>query len=104
MASDKIVELTSKDFDEKIASGTVLVDFWAPWCGPCRMVAPILDQIAEEMAGKVTIAKVNVDLEPALAQKHGVMTIPNMIVFKDGKQADTIIGAQSKATIVSLLK
>jgi thioredoxin 1 len=103
MASDKIVELTSDNFDAKIAKGTVLVDFWAPWCGPCRMVSPVLEQIADEMDGKTTVAKVNVDLQPGIAQRFGVMSIPTLIVFKDGKQAGSLVGAHPKASIMQLL-
>jgi len=103
MASDKIIELTSENFDAQIAKGTVLVDFWAPWCGPCRMVGPILEQVADEMDGKAIIAKVNVDLQPDIAQRFGVMSIPTLIVFKNGKMEQTLVGAQPKATIVKLL-
>ena len=103
MASDKIIELTSDNFDTQIAKGTVLVDFWAPWCGPCRMVSPILEQIAEEVDGKATIAKVNVDLQPDIAQRFNVMSIPTLIVFKNGKTAQTLVGAHPKASILKLL-
>jgi len=103
MASDKIIELTSENFDATIAKGTILVDFWAPWCGPCRMVAPILEQVAEEMDGKAVIAKVNVDLQPDIAQRFGVMSIPTLIVFKNGKTVQTLVGAQPKASILKLL-
>lgn len=103
MASDKIVELTTENFDAQTSKGTVLVDFWAPWCGPCRMVAPILEQIAEEADGKATVAKLNIDLHPSIAQRFKVQSIPTMIVFKDGKQANTLVGAHPKAHIMNLI-
>ena len=73
----------------------VLVDFWASWCGPCRMVSPIIDQIAEEYDGKITVGKVNVDDEGALAAEYAVVSIPTVILFKDGKQAEKLVGAHS---------
>lgn len=83
--------LTDKDFDEEISSGKVLVDFWAPWCGPCRMLAPILEQLEAEDKD-VKICKVNVDECPDIAKRFGVMSIPTLILFKDGKQADKSVG------------
>ncbi|MBQ8532306.1 MAG: thioredoxin [Clostridia bacterium] len=82
---------------------TVLVDFWASWCGPCRMVSPIVDEIAEENP-QYLVAKVNVDEEPELAQKFGIQSIPTLIVFKDGKIADKMIGVRSKEQILSMLE
>ena len=82
---------------------TVLVDFWASWCGPCRMVSPIVDEIAEENP-QYLVAKVNVDEEPELAQKFGIQSIPTLIVFKDGKIADKMIGVRSKEQILGMLK
>lgn len=100
------INVTAKDFEEKVLNSElpVLVDFWAPWCGPCRMVAPILEQIAGEMEGKITVAKVNVDEEQALAQNYRVMSIPTMIIFKGGKAEETAIGARPKADIVKMVE
>ncbi|MDR2513780.1 MAG: thioredoxin [Christensenellaceae bacterium] len=89
------------DFKERVlgAEGGVLVDFWAAWCGPCRMIAPALEQIAAEKAGKLTIAKVNVDDLGELAAEYGVMSIPNMVLFKGGQPVDRMVGAAPKALI-----
>ena len=80
-----------------------LVDFWAPWCGPCRMVGPIIDELAEELDGDVIVGKVNVDDERDLAAAYGVMSIPTIILFKDGDEADRIIGAKSKEALLEFL-
>lgn len=89
-------ELTKVNFNETIMTEkVVLVDFWASWCGPCRMVSPVIDQIAEEYDGKVTVGKVNVDDEGALAAEYAVVSIPTVILFKDGKQAEKLVGAHS---------
>ena len=77
----------------------VIVDFWAEWCGPCRAVAPVLDRIAEERAGEITIVKVNIDEEPGLASRYGVQSIPTMILFKDGAPAKATVGAQPKGAL-----
>ena len=97
-----ISQLTESTFDEEVASSTepVLVGFWAEWCGPCKMVAPILEEIATEQAGKVRVAKVNVDENPGLATKFNVMSIPTMIVFKDGQEAQRLIGARGKPQLL----
>ncbi|HIQ83623.1 MAG TPA: thioredoxin [Candidatus Pullichristensenella stercorigallinarum] len=103
--SEQILNLKGSDLTEtKLASlGKVLVDFWAPWCGPCRMVAPILEQVAAEMSGKVTIAKVNIDDNPDAAAQYGVSSIPTMILFVDGKEAARMIGANPKGAIVDFI-
>jgi thioredoxin 1 len=95
----EVKTLTDATFDGEIAdSGTpIIVDFWAPWCGPCRMVGPVIDEIAQEHGDKVAVGKVNVDENPAIAQKYGIMSIPTIILFKDGEPAKKVIGARSKA-------
>ena len=100
MANEYVLHAESiEDFDEKIKSGTVLVDFWAAWCGPCRMVAPILDQIAAEKNGEITVVKVDVDALPELAAKFGVMSIPTLLLFKDGEMVNKSIGAMPKPAL-----
>ncbi len=101
----KTVHLTKDNFKEVVMDSKVpvLVDFWAPWCGPCRMVAPVLEQLAEETAGTAVIGKVNVDEEMELAQSYGIMNIPTMIVFADGVQKSKIVGFRDKADLKSVL-
>jgi thioredoxin 1 len=100
-----ISTLSAATFDEVIGSSSepVLVDFWAEWCGPCKMIAPILQEIAEEQAGKIKIAKLNVDEAPDVAMKYQVMSIPTLIVFKDGEQAVKLVGARGKAQLLESL-
>ncbi len=100
--SDKVTSLTEATFDEVVNSATtpVVVDFWADWCGPCKMIAPILDEIADEQGDAVKITKLNVDENPSLAQRYGVMSIPTMLVFKDGEVEKRIVGAKGKAQLV----
>lgn len=89
--------LTKAEFEKAVmsAEGIVLVDFWASWCGPCKMVAPIIDKLAEEYEGRVAVYKVNVDEESALASEFAVVSIPTIIIFKNGKPIDKVIGARS---------
>ena len=92
----KYVELTSANFDETVKEGVTLVDFWAPWCGPCRMIAPVIEELADEYEGKATIAKVNTDEEQEIAVKFGIRSIPTVMIFKNGEVVDQMIGAASK--------
>jgi thioredoxin 1 len=105
MASEAVITLTEANFESEISSSTVpvIVDFWAEWCGPCRMLGPILDDLAKDQAGKVKIAKVNVDEAPNLAAQFSVRSIPMLIFFKDGKAKDTVVGVQSKDALAKRL-
>jgi len=96
-------ELNTKNFDEALKKPLVLVDFWASWCMPCKVLSPTLDQLAEEYKDKVLVGKVNIDENRELAAKYGIMSIPNLILFKNGKAVDAIIGAVPKANIKALL-
>ncbi|MFC5403538.1 thioredoxin [Cohnella soli] len=93
------VAITKENFTENVAQGVSLLDFWAPWCGPCKMQLPIVEELSEELKGTATIAKVNVDEEPELASQFGVMSIPTLILFKDGQPVDKLVGLQSKAAL-----
>ena len=97
-----ISQLSEATFAEEVNAATeaVLVDFWAEWCGPCKMIAPILDELASEQAGKLKIAKVDVDDNQGLARQYGVQSIPTMIVFKDGAEVHRMVGARGKAQLL----
>lgn len=98
--------ITDSEFDSAVLAGKgpVLVDFWAEWCGPCKQLGPILDDLSKEMGDKVTIAKVNIDENPESPQKYGVRGIPTMILFKDGKAVATKVGSLPKSQLVEWLK
>lgn len=98
--------LTEQNFDAEVlqAELPVLIDFWAPWCGPCRMLAPAVAQIAEEYAGKTKVCKVNVDEAPELARRFGIMSIPTVLVFKGGQLTEKLVGLRPKAELEALIK
>jgi thioredoxin 1 len=99
----KYIELTSDNFEATIKEGVSLVDFWAPWCGPCRMIAPVIEELAEEFEGKANICKVNTDEQPELSQQFGIRSIPTIFFIKDGEIVDHMIGAASKQAFVDKL-
>jgi thioredoxin 1 len=98
--SPKVFNFTDQNFSNKVKTGVVLVDFWAAWCGPCKLMAPIMNSVAEETDGKVTIGKVNVDEQRATASKFKIRSIPTMILFKNGKEIHRFTGVKSKDTII----
>ena len=101
-----VIELTKRNFQSEVAESKekVLIDFWASWCGPCRMVSPIVDEIAEESPAGVKVCKVNVDEQPELAQQFQVMSIPTLLVMKDGKPVASSVGARPKQFIVKMIE
>jgi thioredoxin 1 len=105
MASANIVTLTEANFSQEVVSapGPVLVDFWAEWCGPCKMISPILDELAQEYDGRLKIGKINIDNEQGLASKHGIRAVPTLLVFKNGQVAEQIVGLKSKRDLKASL-
>lgn len=99
------IMITSENFDRTVMQSekTVLIDFWAGWCGPCRMLAPIIDEIAEEYADSVTVGKINVDEQPQLAAAFGVESIPTLIAFKNGVPLGALVGLQTKKSVIDLI-
>jgi thioredoxin 1 len=97
------IALTEQNFNEEISSGVTLVDFWAEWCGPCQIMLPILDELSSKMEGKAKIAKVNVDEQPSLAAQFRVMSIPTLIVFKDGQPVEQMVGVQQADQLEAVL-
>ncbi len=100
------LHLTQSNWEDEVLSSDipVLVDFWAPWCGPCRMVAPVVSEIAEEYQGKLKVGRLNTDEEPEIAVRYGIMSIPTLMIFKNGEVADQIIGAVPKEYLIEKLE
>lgn len=98
-----VLNITDQNFKAETSNGVVLVDFWAPWCGPCRMQGPILEELDKELAGKATIVKVDVDSNQVAPAQYGVMSIPTLIVLKDGELVEKMVGVQSKVQLQNVL-
>jgi thioredoxin 1 len=101
--AEGVIELSVSDYEDATKSGVVLVDFWAPWCGPCKMQTPILEKVAAEIGDKAVIAKVNVDESPELAAKYGIRSIPTLILLKDGENIQQMVGLQQQPALVSAI-
>jgi thioredoxin 1 len=104
MASDRIKTFTDSNFDDETKNGVVLVDFWAEWCGPCRLLAPTVDAIATDYVGRATVAKLNVDENPNVPGRFAIRGIPTLLIFKDGQLAETIVGLVPKDDIVRAIE
>jgi thioredoxin 1 len=104
MASEHVKTFTDSNFDDETKSGVVLVDLWAPWCGPCRLLAPTVDALASEFDGRATVAKLNVDENPNIPGRYAVRGIPTLLLFKEGQLADTIVGLAPKEDIAKMIE
>ena len=102
--AEGVIDLTVSSYEEATKSGVVLVDFWAPWCGPCKQQTPILEKVAEEVGEKAVISKVNVDEHPELAAKFGVRSIPTLVLLKDGENKQQFVGLQQKSALVKAIE
>ena len=104
MASDKLRTLTDSNFDQEIKNGVVLVDFWAEWCGPCRRIAPIVEELAGQYDGRATVGKLNVDENPSIPGRFMIRGIPTLLLFKNGQLADTLVGLAPKEDIARMIE
>ena len=104
MASDKLRTLTDSNFDQEIKNGVVLVDFWAEWCGPCRRIAPIVEELAGQYDGRATVGKLNVDENPSVPGRFMIRGIPTLLLFKNGQLAETLVGLAPKEDIARLIE
>jgi thioredoxin 1 len=106
MSEDNLIHVTDQDFEAEVLKSDLpcLVDFWAPWCGPCKAIGPVVTELAQEFAGKVRIAKMNVDESPATPGKYGIRAIPTLILFKGGEVLDQVTGAVGKAQLAAMLE
>ncbi|RKX38148.1 MAG: thioredoxin [Verrucomicrobia bacterium] len=102
--AEGVIDLDGTTYDDTVKSGVVLVDFWAPWCGPCKMQTPILEKVAAAVGEKAVISKVNVDESPELAAKYGIRSIPTLILLKDGENKQQFVGLQQEAALVSAIE
>ena len=102
--SDLVAHISDSDFPAAVQQGVTLVDFWAPWCGPCKAIAPMLDELAGELGGKAKIVKMNVDENPEVAGSFGIMSIPTLILFKDGKPVNKLVGGQPKPQLKAFIE
>jgi len=104
--NDNIITITTDNFEAEVLQSDmpVLVDFWAAWCGPCKMISPIIDELADDFAGKAKVGKINIDEQMPLAEKYQVMTIPTIIIFKNGEIAEKSVGAKAKADFAAMLE
>ncbi|TMW71645.1 thioredoxin [Alteribacter natronophilus] len=98
-----ITNATDQNFSQEVSDGLVLADFWAPWCGPCKMIAPVLEELDAEMGDKAKIVKIDVDENQETASQYGVMSIPTLLVFKNGEKVDQVVGFQPKEALAELL-
>ncbi|HMM10497.1 MAG TPA: thioredoxin [Bacteroidales bacterium] len=99
-----LIILSDQNFDETVASGLSLVDFWAPWCGPCRIVGPIISTLASDYEGRMKVGKLNVDENPLTAAKYGIRSIPTIMIFKDGKLVEKVVGAKPKPVLEKMIQ
>jgi thioredoxin 1 len=102
--SERVLHLKDSDFKDHVSEGVTLVDFWAPWCGPCRMQSPIVDQIAEQVGDKAKVAKVNIDESPSVASSFGVQSIPTLLILKDGQVIQKYVGVQSQDKLLDAIE